>query len=101
MVADSNFIRFDRASEILRAIAHPVRLAIIDLLYRHKALPVKDIQETLDIGQAVASHHLKILRFNQVVNTQRKGRFTFYSLLHEDYQLILELLQSIKEVQSR
>ena len=49
-----------QASEMLKAIAHPIRLAIVQLLENDKRMSVTAIHETLNIEQAVASHHLNI-----------------------------------------
>lgn len=96
MVADSNLMKFDHSSEILRALAHPVRLAIIDLLEQGQALSVSEIHDRLGIEQATASHHLKILRYNNVVNAQRNGRFTCYSLMYDDFKGILKILDRVR-----
>ncbi len=62
MVATPHFKSFEKQTEQLRAIAHPVRLAILNLLYRQAPLTVTNIHEALSIEQATASHHLRILR---------------------------------------
>ena len=43
------------SSETLRAIAHPLRLQIIELLQLNKQLTVTEIHQQLDVEQAVAS----------------------------------------------
>ena len=77
MVARPELERFERYSEVLRAIAHPIRLGIIDLLYQRHPLSVTEIYESLQIEQAAASHHLKILRFNGIIQMKRDGRMHF------------------------
>ncbi|MEO1586945.1 MAG: helix-turn-helix domain-containing protein, partial [Bacteroidota bacterium] len=52
----------ETSSEVLRAIAHPIRIAIVDLLKVHPKLSVTEIHEQLHIEQAIASHHLRILK---------------------------------------
>lgn len=96
MVANSEFERLEQYSEVLRAIAHPIRLAIIQLLKEGDSMSVTGIHERLQIEQAAASHHLKILRFNGILQAQRKGRFTFYLIRDDTYPQILELLKAIK-----
>ncbi|MCB0582873.1 MAG: helix-turn-helix transcriptional regulator, partial [Phaeodactylibacter sp.] len=54
MVANSEFERLEQYSEALRAIAHPIRLAIINLLSNRQPLSVSDIHERLQIEQAAA-----------------------------------------------
>ncbi len=82
------------ATETLRAIAHPVRISIVDLLSKEKQLSVTQIHEALGIEQAIASHHLRILKNKKVVRVSREGKNSFYSLTHKDYYTIVHLLLS-------
>ncbi|MCB9235935.1 MAG: helix-turn-helix transcriptional regulator [Bacteroidia bacterium] len=83
----------DRAASMLRAIAHPVRITIIDLLEKGKRLPVKDIHESLNLEQAVASHHLGILRSKGVLQAERVGKNIFYSLKYERISQIIACIE--------
>ncbi len=85
-----NFL--ENATETLRAIAHPIRIAIIDMLYKNEKLSVSEIHEQLKIEQAVASHHLRILKNKNVVAVTRDGKNSFYSLSNKDYYTIIEVL---------
>ncbi len=82
----------ENATETLRAIAHPIRLAIIDMLERHKQMSVTEIYEELEIEQAIASHHLRILKDKNVVELKKEGKNSFYYLRDDNYQSILNLL---------
>lgn len=84
--------RLNVAAGMLKAIAHPMRIAIIDLLNKETRLSVKVIHETLNLEQAVASHHLGILRDKNVLNAEREGKNIFYSLRHERLTQILECI---------
>ncbi len=64
----------------LRAMAHPMRIAIIDLLTDNKKLTVTEIYETLNIEQAAASHHLNILKNKGLLDSKRNGKMIHYSL---------------------
>lgn len=80
-------------SEKLKAIAHPIRFLIVDLLYHEKELSVTDIHEKLDIEQAVASHHLRILKSRNIVKVSKDGKNSNYSLAKEEYfQIIAAVL---------
>jgi len=70
-------------SELLRAIAHPLRIMIIDLLKDGKQLTVTQIQKELHIEQAVASHHLIILKNKDVLDAHRSGKTILYYLRNE------------------
>ncbi len=86
-------IFLDNATETLRAIAHPVRLLIIESLYNNKTLNVTEIFEALKIEQAVASHHLRILKNRNVLTVKRDGKNSFYALSDERYFHILATLK--------
>lgn len=83
------------STETLRAIAHPIRLAIIDLLHTHGKLTVTEIYQQLKIEQAVASHHLRILKNRNVVDVERDGKNSYYSLTSPDYFEILKTLTKV------
>lgn len=85
----------ESATETLRAVAHPHRLLIVDMLYRQKALNVTEMQERLGIEQAVVSHHLRILKDRGVVNMRRDGKNSYYSLTHEVFYKIVEVMEEV------
>ena len=74
--------KLENASEMLKAIAHPMRIAIVDMLSDDKTLTVTEIHETLNIEQAVASHHLSILKSKGVLLSVRNGKNSNYKLKH-------------------
>jgi ArsR family transcriptional regulator len=92
MVASSRLNRFEKHTEILRSIAHPIRLAMIELLHQKHRMSVSEIYSELRIEQATASHHLKILRQSDVVKVERRGRYSYYLLVDEVYPQIVQLL---------
>lgn len=79
-------------TEKLKAIAHPIRFTMVDLLYTEKKLSVTDIHEKLGIEQAVASHHLRILKSQDIVKVSRDGKNSFYSLAKKSYYTIIKEL---------
>ena len=83
------------ATETLRSIAHPIRIAIIDLLYHQKELSVTQIYEALGIEQAIASHHLRILKDKRVVSVNRSGKNSFYTLKNENFHSIINAMELI------
>jgi DNA-binding transcriptional ArsR family regulator len=83
------------ATETLRSIAHPIRIAIIDLLNEKKELTVTEIYEVLHIEQAIASHHLRILKDKGVVGVNRIGKNSFYTLKNEHFATIIHAIDSI------
>lgn len=82
-------------TEVLRAIAHPIRLTIIDLLYKNDKLSVTEIYEALNIEQAIASHHLRILKDKRVVAARREGKKSYYYLRSEGFHKIILALEGL------
>ena len=85
----------ENSTETLRAIAHPIRIAVIDLLHQNGEMNVTDIHERLNIQQAIASHHLRILKNKNVVKVQRDGQKSLYSLRSGDFYAIVQTLKKV------
>ncbi len=84
--------RLEEAASKLRAMAHPMRIAIIGLLEKNEQMNVTQIYEALKIEQASASHHLNILKTKGVLESRRSGKNTFYFLKHEALSQMIECL---------
>ncbi len=87
MTIDLN--KLESASEMLKAIAHPIRISIVNLLEGNKKLSVTEIFQLLNIEQAVASHHLSILKNKGVLLSERKGKNCNYYLKHQRLSQII------------
>jgi ArsR family transcriptional regulator len=84
--------QYEQPAILLRALAHPVRLAVIELLHQEAFMEVDAMQKHLGLDPAVLAHHLKILRNQRVVAVHRRAQETSYSLCHPDFQALLDLL---------
>ncbi|OGF56044.1 MAG: transcriptional regulator [Candidatus Fraserbacteria bacterium RBG_16_55_9] len=63
----------------LQALAHPVRLRILDILASNEGVVcVCDLQETLPVKQPTISHHLKLLRDAGLIDCERQGLWAYY-----------------------
>lgn len=85
--------KLEEAASRLRAIAHPMRIAIIGMLEDKSKMNVTEIYESLKIEQASASHHLNILKNKGVLASKRDGKNTYYFLKHSTLTQILECLE--------
>ena len=84
----------ERASNMLKAISHPMRLAILSQLGNGNQLTVTEIHKLLHIEQSTASHHLGILRDRGVLASTRKGKNKLYYLKKKN---VNELVRCISE----
>jgi len=82
----------EKASIMLKAIAHPARIAIISLLEDGKRQTVSEIHKKLGMEQAVASHHLVILRDRGVLSSVREGKNILYYLRNPNFGNMLKNL---------
>jgi ArsR family transcriptional regulator len=65
---------------VMRALAHPLRLDILNVIDTNEEVKVGDIYKALKIEQALASQQLRILRQADLVMTRRDQKFIFYRL---------------------
>jgi DNA-binding transcriptional ArsR family regulator len=75
-----NYETLRRAVLSLRAINHQLRQDIILLLEEEGKMTVTDIYIKLRLEQSVASQHLAILRRAGILNTERDGKFIYYTI---------------------
>ncbi len=85
------------ATEILRAIAHPLRLAIIEFVDQKKLINVNKIYNTLKLEQSITSQHLRILRNVDLVHTKREGKFIYYSLNYDKIEQVNQAIADFNE----
>lgn len=81
------------AAEMLKAIAHPMRIAIVSFLEKGQRMTVTEIHERLGIEQSTTSHHLGILKSKGVLASKRDGKNTWYFLKHAGLSGIIECIE--------
>jgi DNA-binding transcriptional ArsR family regulator len=69
----------EAASELLRALASPVRLGIVRELASGSRY-VHELVAALGVSQPLVSQHLRVLRASRIVTTRRQAREIEYTL---------------------
>lgn len=82
----------EKASGMLKAMAHPVRISIVGCLEKNKSKTVTEIHNELGIEQSATSHHLGILKDKGVLGSRREGKNTYYFLKHEKLTDLLKCI---------
>jgi DNA-binding transcriptional ArsR family regulator len=77
-----------KAALNFRAINHYVRLEMLNFIKEKNKATVTEIYIKLKMEQSVISQHLAILRLAKIVNTNKQGKFVFYSINDEKIKLI-------------
>ncbi|MFH1092597.1 MAG: metalloregulator ArsR/SmtB family transcription factor [Candidatus Omnitrophota bacterium] len=85
--------KYKNIAEMLKIIAHPCRLRIIELL-RGKEMQVTQVQEQVHCKQSVTSQHLIKMKNKGVLKARRKGNAVFYSIANNDVLKILRCLNN-------
>jgi ArsR family transcriptional regulator len=76
------------AADVLRAIAHPIRLQVIELL-ENRELCVGQISEALGEKQAITSQQLNIMKNRGILTSRREGTKVFYQLDNRNVTQVL------------
>jgi ArsR family transcriptional regulator len=71
--------RARRNADLLRAMGHPVRLGIVQILCGGEA-HVTALADALDVPQPIVSQQLRILRMHGLVAARRESGFSRYHL---------------------
>ncbi len=80
MVDKKEYEILEQKAEILKAIAHPVRLCILRGLVKSGPSNVGSMQTCLDIPQATVSQHLAKMKAVGIIKGKRKGTQVIYRL---------------------
>lgn len=86
--------QLENAANMLRAIAHPTRIAILNYLEDGQKRTVTEIHEKVNIEQSTASHHLGILRDKGVLRVNREGKNSFYSLRNNKLSTLIDCINT-------
>ncbi|MGL5950027.1 MAG: ArsR/SmtB family transcription factor, partial [Cetobacterium sp.] len=86
----------EKQLEILKALAHPIRLGIVHTLAQCETKCVCEIQEIQkEVSQSNLSQHLKILREADIVTCEKVGGWVHYALKNRG---IMNILKSLEEL---
>ena len=81
-------VRFDHqklqySTILMKALAHPLRLKILEFIDSQGIINVNRIYNTLQIEQSVTSQHLRLLRMAGVVNAKKDGKYVHYDINYD------------------
>lgn len=88
----SDWERVEKTTQILKTVAHPLRLRIVDLLSGGERT-VGDIQNTLGVSQSLTSQQLSLMKSRGVLKSRRAGKLTYYSIERHEVVQVLHCLR--------
>ncbi|GAP11631.1 transcriptional regulator, ArsR family [Bellilinea caldifistulae] len=86
--------RFQTAAQLFKALAHPARLAILDVLRQGEEC-VCHLEAVLGFRQAYLSQQLAVLREAGILQDRREGWNIYYRIVRKD---VFEILDAIRTV---
>lgn len=77
--------------ELLKIMAHPVRLQIVKELERRKVCNVTQLTELLELPQSTVSQHLSKMR-GKILRSERRGLEMYYHIVNSKACQIVSVL---------
>jgi len=72
--------RYEARAEVIKAMAHPTRLFIVDELSRVSERCVCELTEMIGADMSTVSKHLSILKAAGIIDDEKRGSMVFYRL---------------------
>ncbi|MBC3886990.1 metalloregulator ArsR/SmtB family transcription factor [Acetobacterium paludosum] len=89
---DKDFDKYNEIAEILKVLAHPVRLCIVKGLIENGECNVTHMQSCLDTPQSTTSQHLQKLRAAGIVEGKRNGLEINYRVCNDK---VIDIIKTI------
>jgi len=89
--------RFEARARILKALAHPSRLYMVDVLSRGERC-VCELADMVGADMSTVSRHLSVLKFAGIVADDKRGMQVYYNL---KMPCVLKFFDCVSEVMSR
>src|SRR5512139_4271248 len=84
--------RIERAAEVLKTVAHPLRLRIVELLEAGER-SVTELKELLGVTQPLTSQHLSQMRMRGVLGSRREGAQVYYAIANPDVVKVIHCIR--------
>ena len=86
-------MNFEKDSEILKALGHPIRLRMLCGLLLNNDCNVNKIVDELQLPQSTVSQHLGILRNKGIIKPVKDGVRTCYQVIDKRVIDVIKLLR--------
>ncbi|MAT69848.1 MAG: transcriptional regulator [Planctomycetaceae bacterium] len=87
--------KYETRAQVLKALAHPARLKLVDLLAEHEEVCVCDLTEEIGMDVSTVSRHLTQLKNAGIVESDKRGQMVFYSLRVKCLKSLFGCIESV------
>ena len=77
------FDKLQYSATLVKALAHPLRLKILEYIDSQGVINVNKIYSNLKIEQSVTSQHLSLLKIAGVVSCTKDGKYMHYKINYD------------------
>lgn len=88
----------EKVAFVLKTIAHPLRIGIVDLLHRHEEQNVNQICGALNSEQSLTSHHLQNMKLKGILGSRREGKNIFYHLKVKEVTSVISCIEKCEKL---
>ena len=88
----------EKVAFVLKTIAHPLRIGIVDLLNRHDEQSVNQICEALNSEQSLTSHHLQNMKLKGILGSRREGKNIYYQLKVKEVISVISCIEKCERL---
>jgi len=90
---DTEYHQYESRAELIKAMAHPMRLCILKGLKDTPNLSVSEMHTCLsDVPQSTLSQQLSILRRVGLIKAKHKGKYVQYKLASDNLARFIDIL---------
>jgi len=94
-ILNDNISALEAEADLLKAVAHPIRLCIVKGLLAEQGCNVSEMQSCLKIPQSTLSQHLAKLREAGILKSERNGLERNYFVVNDDIIKIVDALSEL------
>ncbi|MFO7906703.1 MAG: ArsR/SmtB family transcription factor [Planctomycetota bacterium] len=93
--------KYEARAAVIKALAHPARLMIVDELFEHHRRCVCELTELVGTDLSTVSRHLSVLRNAGIVESEKQGTTVYYRLRVKCIRKFFECVESVLEASAR
>lgn len=87
--------KYETRAKVLKALAHPARLKLMDELSEHEEVCVCDLTEAVGSDMSTVSRHLAQLKNAGIVESEKQGQMVFYRLRIKCITNLFDCIESV------
>jgi DNA-binding transcriptional ArsR family regulator len=93
--------QYEARAQIIKALAHPARLLIVDELSKHGERCVCELTEMIGTDMSTVSRHLALLKGAGLVEDEKRGQMVFYRMRVQCLLNFFECIESVMECNAK